>query len=133
LSPEEAKMKFTKSYMQETEAYALTVEPGEQIDINFYPNGVNAVLGGNTQRALSIRGETLPNGDLVLVVDFNESLLHKEAFLYSGPAWLAVWRGVGAQRAEFKLNKEAPRIDLILEKVDLQALLKPAPEEPSDG
>jgi hypothetical protein len=128
-------MKLSGSSMTSLGNYALRVEPGESVNITFHPDGVNALSGDyGLQIGLTIRSFTLPGGDLALALLFNDDLLHKHARSdISGDAELVLCRNFGAQRLEFVLSSEVPNKSWTLEKINLQALLKPASEEPSDG
>jgi hypothetical protein len=128
-------MQLTRSYLQQKDRYALKIEPGEEVTILFDPDGVNApVIARSTTSAFTIGTLNLPNGDMVLSISFESELLHTVSFTDGGPVSLAACRGMGAKRSEFVVHDAMPRMKLILEKTDLQTLLKPAPsEEPSDG
>jgi hypothetical protein len=126
-------VKFSKSVYKEPSDYALQIEPGEGVAIFFHPDGPNAPAGGpGLRNALTIKSATLPNGELALNVWFNDDLLHREVTFGTYPIPLVVCRGFGARRAEFVRDEKQPWDTLVLEKVDLQAWLKPVPEEPPD-
>jgi hypothetical protein len=129
MSPEEAKVKLIKSPHQEGNLYTLEIEPGDQVDILFNPKGVNAVNGQrDVKRAFTIGTTILPDGELALSAMVNDTILYKEVSTNTYPSSLYFCRDFGAKRMEFRFHEGMSMIDLVLERINLQSLLKPASE-----
>ena len=113
--------------------YILRVEPGDSIAVVFDPAGVNAVSGDvNVVHVLTVSTVVLPDVSLALSFSFNNDLMYKTRPLQGAVPSLVACRDFGAHGLEFVLHREAPKITLNLEKIDLAELLRTGEDEDTD-